>query len=244
MSQLYKDSKEKFDAKVYGYLVKRLTEPYESTDAFGMGHIDEHGNEANPNEDWSYTKLDKLVFDLRAALGDGIKKIVKESFDGVDSMALMNSPVNPKEYLAKYDGIVKLVEEVTYLPDAQRGQGGQSNKTVDSGMTREERVSFALTVATAILTSMLKDRIVSSTEFDDEVLLNTEATFGIRSLGSANEVIGFLRSNGLSNGREITSEGIRLAYRISRVIVENNLVNPKGGGINNLAMSWVEVSRA
>lgn len=244
MSQLYKENKEQFDAKVYGYLVKRLTEPYESTDAFGMGHIDEHGNEANPSEDWSYTKLDKLVFDLRAALGDGIKKIVKESFDGVDAMALMNAPVNPKEYLAKYDGIVKLVEEVTYLPDAQRGKGGSSSKAVESGMSREERVSFALTVATAILTSMLKDRIVSTNEFDDEVLLNTEATFGIRSVGSAKEVIGFLRSNGLSNGREITSEGIRLAYRISREIVENKLVNPKGGGINNLAVSWMEVSRA
>jgi len=244
MSQLYKDSKEKFDAKVYGYLVKRLTEPYDSTDAFGMGHIDEQGNEANPEEDWSYTKLDKLVFDLRAALGTGIKKIVKDSFDGVDPLALMNSPVNPAEYLAKYDGVVKLVEEVTYLPDAQRGQAGRSAGSVESGMTREERVSFALTVATAILVSMLKDRIVSSTEFDDEVLIDTEATFGIRSLGSANEVIGFLRSNGLSNGREITSEGVRLAYRISREIAGNNLVNPKGGGINNLAMSWVEVSRA
>lgn len=244
MSQLYKDSKERFDARVYGYLVKRLTEPYESTDAFGMGHIDEHGNEANPNEDWSYTRLDKLVFDLRAALGDGIGKIVKDSFEGVDPLALMNSPVNPREYLAKYDPIVQLVEEVTYLPDGQRGKGGQSTQTVDSGMTREERVSFALTVATAILVSMLKDRIVSSTEFDDEVLLDTEATFGIRSIGSASEVIGFLRSNGLSNGREITSEGVRLAYRISRVIAGNNLVDPKGGGMNNLAMSWMEVSRA
>lgn len=244
MAQLYKDSKEQFDAKVYGYLVKRLTEPYESTDAFGMGHIDEHGNEANPAEDWSYTKLDKLVFDLRAALGDGIKKIVKESYDGVDSLALMKSGLDPKEYLAKYDAIVKLVEETAYLPDGQRGKGGRSEDTVESGMTREERVSFALTVATALMASMIKDHVVSVTEFDDEVLLDTEATFGIRSLGSAKEVLGYLRSNGLSNGREITSEGVRLAYRISRVIAENNLVSPKGGGMNNLAQSWLEVSRA
>lgn len=244
MSQLYKEKKEQFDSTVYGYLVKRLTEPYDSTDAFGMKHIDEHGNEIDGNEDWSYTKLDKLVFDLRAALGDNLGKLIHDSFDGVDPLALMTAPVAQKDFLAKYDGIVRLVEEVTYLPDAQRGQGGPSQKAVESGMSREERVSFALTVATAIMTSMLKDRLVTENEFDDEVLVDTEATFGIRSLGSAQEVIGFLRSNGLSNGREITNEGLRLAFRISREIVENKLVDPKGGGASNQAMSWVEVSRA
>lgn len=244
MSQLYRDKKEEFDAKVYGYLVKRLTEPYESTDAFGMKHIDEHGNEIDQKEDWSYTKLDKLVFDLRAALGDNLKKLIHDSFDGVDPLALMNSPVSRKDYLGRYDGVVKLVEEVSYIPDGQRGQGGSSMQSVESGMTREDRVSFALTVATTIMTSMLKDRQVSPDEFDKEVLEDTEATFGVRSIGSADEVIGYLRSNGLSNGREITSEGLRLAYRISREVVENKLVKPDGGGRSNQGMSWVEVSRA
>lgn len=244
MAQIYRDRKKQFDDTVYGYIVKRLTQPYPETDAFGNGHVDEQGNELDSGEDWSYTKLDRLVFDLRAALGDSLQKLIHDSFDGVDALALMDGPVDSRGFLKKYDGIVKLVEEVSYLPDAQRGQGGSPEPAVESGMTREDRVSFALTVATAIMTSMLKDRIVSQPEFDSEVLDSTEATFGLRSIGSANEVLGYLRSNGLSNGREITSEGLRLAYRIAREVVENKLVDPKRPGRNNQAMSWVEVSRA
>lgn len=245
MSQLYKESKQRFDDTVYGYLVKRLTQPYDDTDAFGMGHIDEHGNETDPATDWSYTKLDKLVFDLRAALGDSLKKLVHDSYGGVDPLSLMNAPVDPKKYAAKYSGVVKLIEETAYLPEQFRGQPGiGGNTSGESDLSAEQRVSFALTVATAIMTSMLKDRLVTDNEFNDEVLLDTEATFGVRSLGDSREVLGFLRNAGLSNGREITSEGLRLAYRISRELVEKKLVRAEGGGMNNQGMSWVEVSRA
>lgn len=245
MGQVYRERKEKFDAVAYGYIVKRLTEPYESTDAYGVGHIDERGNEIDDSEDWSYTKLDKLVLDIRAALGDALTKVVPGSFAGSDALGLMDAPATTKEFLAKYAGIVNLVEETAYLPDEHRGQGGTPQETVDSGMTPEQRVSFALTVATTLLCSLIKDRLVTESEFTDEVLNTVEATFGVRSIGSAREILGFIRSSGLSNGRDVTNEGIRLLSRISKEVVSKNLVDPKRpGGMNNQGESWVEVSRA
>lgn len=241
MSQLYKDKKQKFDDMVYGYLVKRLTEPYKDTDAFGMKHIDEHGNELNDTSDWSYTRLDKLVFDLRAALGENLGKFVPESADGVDPLALMLGTVDRTEYMKKYSGVVKLVEECSYLPESVRGESDGSLQ--DSDLTMGERISFALTVATALMTSMLKDRLITDAEFDNDVLEKTESTFGIRSIGDSAEVIGFLRGNGLTNGREITNAGLRLAYRLAVEIVKNRLVEVSKD-TNNQAINWVEVSRA
>ena len=243
MSQMYRDKKEKFDSMVYGYLVKRLCQPIESTDAYGNGHIDEQGNEISGEEDWSYTKLDKLLLDLRAALGPNVKKLVKDSFDGVDAMALMDSPVEAKTFVNNYMPIAKLVEEARYLPDNLRGQPGAPEEAVESGMTTEQRISFALTVATALMVCLLKDRQVNTAEIDTEVLPATEATFGIRSLGDADDIIGYMRDAGLVDGRDITNAGIRLVYRISREIVEKSLVSTSRPGVDNLAGSWMEVSR-
>lgn len=244
MSQLYRDNKQKFDDMVFGYLVKRLTQPYTDTDAFGTGHVDEQGNELRGDTDWSYTKLDKLVFDLRAAAGDTLKSIIHDDYSAVDPLALMTGRLDPKDYSARFAPVVKLVEEASYLPESTRGQPGQPQDDPGNGMSPTDRVSFAMTVATALLVCLIKDRAVNSSEFDSEVLPATEATFGIRSIGSAEEVLGYLRENGLMNPRDITPAGTRLAVAIAREIIKNNLARPKGGGINNKSGTWEELSRA
>ena len=104
MAELYRKKKELFDNIVYQVLAKRLTEQVQETDAFGMGHVDEVGNETNDQEDWSYTKLDKLIFDIRSLLGKNIGSVVKDSFEGVDLMKLMSKPVVKDEYLNKFPG--------------------------------------------------------------------------------------------------------------------------------------------
>lgn len=242
MAELYRKKKELFDNIVYQAIVKRLVQPVTETDAFGTGHVDEAGNETDDREDWAYTRLDKLIFDIRSLLGKNIASVVKDSYEGVDLMQLMGKPLSRDEYMDKFAPVLKLVEETSYLPDSYRGQAGGPQKEVESGMTMEQRISFVLTVATAIMSSMLKDRIVDTGEFDDEVLLKTEATFGVRSIGDSKEVLGFLRTAGLSNGREITNEGLRLAARLAKVFVDNGLVTERGGGRNNQGGSWVEIS--
>ena len=80
-------------------------------------------------------------------------------------------------------------------------------------------------------------------EFDNEVLPDTEATFGVRSVGDSREVLGYLRSAGLSNGRDVTSAALRLLSRISKEAVAHGLLR-KESCKENLAGSWVEVSHA
>ena len=241
MAKLYRDKKEQFDKMVYGYLVKRLTEPLAETDAFGNGHIDEVGNELNGDEDWSYTKLDKLILDIRAALGDQLGTLVKDSYKDVDTMSLMGGEVDSAGYLEKYAPVVGLVEEALYLPECTRGMGGEIAD--DGEMTLQQRISFALTVATTLMVSLIKDRIINQIEFDNEVLPDTEATFGVRSIGSAQEMAQFLRNAKLSNGRDLTNQGIVLAARLAKVIIENGLCS-KEKQLGNLAPQWEKLSYA
>lgn len=51
MAELYKKEKQGFDQMVYAYLVKRLREPIEDTDAFGTGIVDERGAALLPSVD-------------------------------------------------------------------------------------------------------------------------------------------------------------------------------------------------
>ena len=81
MSRLYTKKKQEFDDTVYGYLMKRLSMPITDTDAYHTGHVDEKGNELKAPDDWSYTRLDKLVFDLKAILGDRVKNLGKAYAD-------------------------------------------------------------------------------------------------------------------------------------------------------------------
>ena len=85
MSRLYTKKKQEFDDTVYGYLAKRLSMPITDTDAYHTGHVDEKGNELKAPDDWSYTRLDKLVFDLKAILGDRVKNLGKAYAD-VDAL--------------------------------------------------------------------------------------------------------------------------------------------------------------
>lgn len=242
MAQLYKETKEKFDNRVYGYLAKRLLEPLEDTDAFGCGHIDEFGNEVDPKEDWAYTKLDRLVLGLRAVLGDRLKEIVKEAgYSGMDPLACMLGKAGPDDFNKNFSPVVKLVEEASYIPASERGKTGA---LADSDSPMNQRVSFSLTVATYLLECLLKDRNITPDEFDKEVLPGVEATFGVRSIGSAGEISGYLRSAGLIDGRDITQQGIVLAVRVARECVKHDLFTRCTRGIDNLSKSWEQLARA
>lgn len=242
MAQLYKETKEKFDNRVYGYLAKRLLEPIEDTDAFGCGHVDEFGNELEPSEDWSYTKLDRLVLGIRAALGDRVKAIVKEAgYSGMDPLACMLGKSGPDDFGKNFSPVVKLVEEAAYIPVSERGKPGEIPDT-DSPLN--QRVSFALTVATYLLVCLLKDRNITPAEFDKEVLPGVEATFGVRSIGTAGEIAGYLRGAELIDGKDITQQGIVLAVRVAREIVKNDLFTRCTRGIDNLSKSWEQLARA
>ena len=150
MSKMYTKKKQEFDDTVFGYLMKRLTTPITDSDAYHTDHVDEKGNELKPSDDWSYTRLDRLVFDLKAILGDRVNNIA-ESYADVDAYALMNGTVDATKYTARYHPVLAVIEEATYIPSALRGQAGEANETSDLQMS--DRISFALSVANFLLFS-------------------------------------------------------------------------------------------
>lgn len=225
---------------VYGYLVKRLTEPVKSSDAYGNGHIDEYGNEIDGNEDWSYTKLDRLVFDLRSLLGPNVSKIADGKFADIDTLSLMTGNDTSK-YDVKYMPVVSLVEEAGYLPESTRGFDGIVSD--DSPLSKPERVQFALTVATFLMYCLKKDRMVLPVEFDEHVLGGTEATFGVRSIGSYEEIFNYLKKSKLVNSRDIENSGIVLATRLAVVINANQLCIGDGTDPDDMSSSWGVLAR-
>ena len=239
MAKYYRNKKKEFDDIVYGYLVKRLCEPIERSDAYCSGRVDEFGHPLGKDNDWAYTKLDALLFQLKSKLGDAIAEI-ENKYGDVDSLSLMNGMVEPDKYQEEFTPIISLVEESSYLPEGQRGFDGIIDENSD--MTMPERISFAMTVATYLLYCIKLDRIPTTVEFDNEVLPATEATFGIRSLGSCEEITDYLRTSKLINGKNLENHGYLLAVRLAKVIAANNICQHNNNSVDNLSRDWMVLS--
>jgi hypothetical protein len=241
MSRLYTKKKQEFDDTVYGYLVKRLSMPITDTDAYHTGHVDEKGNELKAPDDWSYTRLDKLVFDLKAILGDRVKNL-GNSYANVDAYALMNGNVDTSKYAENFQPILAIIEEAAYIPAGLRGQAGEANET--SELPLGDRISFALSVANFLLYSARFSRFPNTVEIDDEVLPSVESTFGIRALGSQDEFLEYARNAKITDGRGLNNDGYVLLVRTARKIVSANILKPRGFGENNQAEQWRTVANA
>ncbi len=241
MAKLYKEKKKEFDDIAYGYLVKRLSMPVTDSDAYHTGHVDEMGNELKKPDDWSYTRFDRLVFDLKAILGDRVNDIGKPYAD-IDAYALMNGSVDTKKYAANYQPILAIIEEAAYIPPELRGQAGEANETSDLPMS--DRISFALSVANFLLFSARFSRFPNETEIDNEVLPSVESTFGIRSLGSQAEFLDYAKNAKITDGRGLNSNGYVLLVRAARKIVSGDILKPRGSGEFNQTEQWRTVANA
>ena len=241
MSRMYTKKKQEFDDTVFGYLVKRLTTPITDSDAYHTGHVDEKGNELKAPDDWSYTRLDRLVFDLKAILGNRVNNIA-ESYADVDAYALMNGTVDAGKYAAKYHPVLAVIEEAAYIPPALRGQAGEANETSDLPMS--ERISFALSVANFLLYSARFSRFPNSVEIDNEVLPSVESTFGIRALGAQQEFLDYARNAKITDGRGLNDNGYILLVRAARKIVSSNILKPRNFGELNQTEQWRTVANA
>jgi hypothetical protein len=241
MSKLYTKKKQEFDDTVFGYLVKRLTTPITDSDAYHTSHVDEKGNEMKAPDDWSYTRLDRLVFDLKAILGDRVNNIA-ESYADVDSYALMNGKVDAGKYTEKYHQVLSIIEEAAYIPPALRGQAGEANETSDLPMS--DRISFALSVANFLLFSARFSRFPNTVEIDDEVLPSVESTFGVRALGSQQEFLDYARNAKITDGRGLNNNGYVLLVRAARKIVSSDILKPRNFGEHNQSEQWRIVANA
>ena len=239
MARWYTEKKKELDDIAYGYLVKRLITPITDTDAYHTGHVDELGNELKPADDWSYTKLDRLVFDLKTILKDRLNRM-DQAYKDVDPLLLMHSPVDTKSYQEKFRGILSVIEEATYIPPSLRGKAGEPNDTSELPFT--DRVSFALSVATFLLFAAKLSRFPNESEVDNEVLPATECTFGVRSLGSYQEFMDYARSAKITDGRGLNNDGYVLLVRAARKIVNDSLCNSIATNVQDMTDKWRSLS--
>jgi len=241
MANLYKKKKKEFDDIAYGYLVKRLSMPVTDSDAYHTGHVDELGNELKGPDDWSYTRLDRLVFDLKTILGDRVNGIGKPYAD-IDPYALMSGKVDTKTYLSRFRPVLAVIEEAAYIPPELRGQAGEANDTSDLSMA--DRISFALSVANFLLFAARFGRFPNESEIDNEVLPSVESTFGIRSLGSQAEFMDYARNAKITDGRGLNNDGYVLLVRAAKKIVSGDMLKPRNFGEYNQMEQWRTVANA
>lgn len=244
MGQFYHNKKVEFDNMVFCYIMKRLTEPVEATDAFKAGVIDDFGcpTGAKNSDAWAYTNLDRLVFKLRGILGERGVSALGNKFADVNYMAMMGGAIDPDKYRGKYDGVVALVEQSSYLPDADR-TSNDLYVADDSEYTYDERVSRAMTVASYLMFCIKNERIPSEREFENEVLQSTEVTFEIRAIGTNEEIYDYLYKSKIVNSRGLTNEGYVLAVRLAKWIVAHELTKTSKS-VDNQSMNWRQLSSA
>jgi len=251
MAAIYKKTKQEFDQTVYEYLVKRLREPVEQTDAFGCGLIDERGAErpgANQeNAAWAYTDLDKLIFFMKSAMGSSVDTL-PSVFDWIDSLAIMNKADLVKN-VPVYRKVIGLVEEISYLPPENRGVGKMQPEADDATLTMEQRLQRAFTCAQFLLYCIINDGTVQSENlmvntFDQEVLAGTEATFNIRSVGTYSDIVNFLKKGKVIDYASVKPEGYALAVRIAKTLVtaDETIFNKDTSLMLNDAKAWRTLS--
>lgn len=239
MGKIYRKKKLDFDRMVYAYLVKRLREPIETSDAYRSGSVDGFGAPRVKDANWAYTPLDRLIFDIKAELGDKVNALTDDYAD-VNALCLMSGTVDPSKYKDRYDGIIALVEQSAYLPAEYRTDDPYVDP--ESDLSYDERVSRALTVATYMLFCLKLDRLPYGTEFDS-ILDATETTFNIRAIGSEEEIRDYLNRSHLINGRDLSNEGYLLAVRIAKWIVAHDLCSTSQD-LGNQAQNWRQLSNA
>lgn len=251
MAAIYKKTKQEFDQTVYEYLVKRLREPVEQTDAFGCGLIDERGAErpgANQeNAAWAYTDLDKLIFFMKSAMGSAVDTL-PSVFDWIDSLAIMNKADLVKN-VPVYRKVIGLVEEISYLPPGNRGVGKMQPEADDATLTMEQRLQRAFTCAQFLLYCIINNGTVQSENlmvntFDQEVLAGTEATFNIRAVGTYSDIVNFLKKGKVIDYASVKPEGYALAVRIAKTLVtaDDTIFNKDTTLMLNDAKSWRTLS--
>lgn len=252
MAEIYKQTKQAFDQNVYAYLVKRLREPVEDTDAYGCGFIDERGAETqsastNSNAKWAYTDLDKLIFFMKSAMGSAVDTL-PNVFDWIDSLAIMNQ-VDLVKNVPVYRKVIGLVEEISYLPPENRGEGKMQPNADDASLTMEQRLQRAFTCAQFLMHCIINNGTVQSENFmtntfDTDVLAATEATFNIRSVGTYRDIVDFLKKGRVIDYASVKPEGYALAVRIAKALMTSadTIFNKDLTNSLNEAKSWRTLS--
>ncbi len=245
MAEQYKKTKYDNDNKIYVYLMKRLFEEIQETDACNMNIIDSMGNiigKADSSDKWAFTMLDKFIILIKKQIGDDNIKSLLSNFEyikNIDPLFIMNMPSGTNLHKVKdtFDKIITIINDKEYLPESLYHNDSYVEINEET-MNYCDYLSKALTIATFLIYAIRFDRLPTSVEFDGSVVNSVESTFNVRSIGSFDQITKFCEENKLTEYDKITKDGIRMLVRLSKVIVDGNILNTKGDRIENQSHNW------
>ena len=243
----YNKLKVEADNRVVVYLMNRLLTPIEQSPAYKDGTIDEFGSrikkpttdEANVN----YTLLDKLTLALKSSISEDR---LEEMLEPYMHMAFFD-PVFVDSKGASYtfrkakkafNQLYDIVMSPDYLPD-----GIIRDDVLDDTDISSDDVRYMLTMLSVMMTTLRKSSVPNKSEYRD-IIYQVEDTFGFYSDDTMIEpIITKLIDNNLISGTKLTSNGLHLLTKCSKIIDENNLTLDKDT-IHNQNRQWSFLVRA
>lgn len=243
----YREEKEQFDNQAFSYLMKRLFEDYDETDACHSGVIDGIGNvigEPDDKSKWSYTMLDQFVNMLKQNLSEDALRSIFNNYSymrDIDPLFIIkNGDVDYNEYIEHFKNIVTKVNDKSFLPEYLFHE--ESYVEEEEGMNFADQVSRALTIATFLLYTLRSSRNLVDVDFSD-VLESVECTFNMRPFGTYSTISSYCKDHGLIDSSTISEEGIRLLVTISKEVTEANILNKSKDLKHNHRANWVKLSK-
>ena len=248
----YKEEKEAFDNQVFSYLMKRLFEDYDESDACHEDVIDSIGNViGSPDEksQWSYTMFDQFVNMVKQNIGsDNMREmfVYYMHMRDIDPLFIIkNSAIDYKTLKPILGNIATKVNDKSYLPEYLYHE---SEYVEDDEMHNDELLNFAdqvskaLTIATFLLYTLRRNHKLIGEDFP-EIIESVESTFNMRSFGDFNYTNDFCKKHGLIDNMGITDEGIRLVVAIAKDVCDSPVLNSDGNGRHNHRHSWNKLGK-
>ena len=146
-----------------------------------------------------------------------------------------------------YKKVVGLVEEISYLPNDNRGAGAFQEDSGEEGMTLDLRIQRAFTCAQFLMACIINNGTVAREgvmDFDQDVLETVEETFNIRSVGTYAEIVDYLKKGRVIDYANVKPEGYMLAVRIAKALMEaeGTIFNKERALPHNDAADWRTLS--
>lgn len=243
----YKEEKEAFDNQVFSYMMKRLFEDYDESDACHEDVIDGIGNvigEPDERTQWAYTMFDQFMNMAKQNIGSdnmrqmfGYYKYMRD----IDPMFIMKNPNLDYQQLKPILGnIATKVNDKEYLPEYLYHDGEFVED--DELLNFADQVSKSLTIATFLLYTLRRNHKLIAEDFP-EIIESVESTFNMRSFGDFRHADEFCKKHGLIDNMGITSEGIRLVVEIAKDVCDSPVLNSDGNGRHNHRHSWNKLGK-
>jgi hypothetical protein len=243
----YKEEKKQFDSQAFAYIMKRVFEDYDESDACHVGIIDGIGNvigESDSRSEWSYTMLDQFINMVKQNLSEESLRHLFDEYSymqDIDPLFIIkNGDIDYSKFKECLSRIITKVNDKSFLPEYLFHEDDYVEE--EEGMNFADQVSRALTISTFLLYTLRGGRNLVDVDFSD-IQESVECTFNMRPFGTFISISSFCKDHGLIDSSVITEEGIRLLVAISKEVSEGGVLTKSKEMKHNHRANWIKLSK-